>query len=362
MLYHLLYPLRDFFFGFNVFRYITFRAAGGAVTAFLISVLSGPSVIRWLSRFKVGEIVRRRYVPTLYPLHANKEGTPTMGGVLILGAIIISTLLWAKLTNRYVLLALGATAWLGAIGFLDDYIKFVTKRAAELSLVTKLAGQIILGLFLGLFLYLDPNFSSVLSVPFFKELLIELGIFYIFFVVLVIVGSSNAVNLTDGLDGMACGCVIMAALAYAGMSYLTGHFKFSSYLLIPYVAGSGELTVFCGAIAGACLGFLWYNCFPASIFMGDTGSLALGGAIGAVAIMVKKELVLLIVGGVFVVEALSVILQVASFRLRGKRMFKMAPLHHHFQLRGWPEAKVIIRFWIVAAIFALLSLATFKLR
>jgi len=285
-----------------------------------------------------------------------------MGGVLIIGSIIISTLLWAKLTNRYVLLALGATAWLGLVGFLDDYIKFITKRAAELSVVTKLAGQIIFGLFLGLFLYLDPNFGSVLNVPFFKGLLIELGIFYIFFVVLVIVGSSNAVNLTDGLDGMACGCVIMAAFAYAVMSYLTGHSNFSSYLWIPYVAGSGELTIFCTAIVGACLGFLWYNCFPASIFMGDTGSLALGGAIGAVAVMIKKELILLIVGGVFVVEAVSVVPQVASFKLRGKRIFKMAPLHHHFQLLGWPEAKVIIRFWIAAAILALLSLSTFKLR
>lgn len=362
MFYHLLYPLRDFFFGFNVFKYITFRAVGGAVTAFLISILLGPVAIRWLRRFKVGETVRKQYVPTLYPLHAKKEGVPTMGGILILISILFATLCWAKLTNRYILLALGATTWLGIIGFVDDFIKFTTKRAAELRAITKLTGQIILGGSIGLYLFLDPNFSNGLCLPFFKELLIELGVFYIPFVILVIVGSSNAVNLTDGLDGLAIGCVIMAAIAYAGMSYVTGHFNFSHYLRIPYVPGSGELTIFCAAIVGAGLGFLWYNCFPANIFMGDTGSLALGGAIGVVAVLIKKELVLLIVGGVFVVEALSVILQVASFKLRGKRIFQVAPLHHHFQLRGWPESKVIIRFWIAAAIFALLSLSTFKLR
>jgi len=362
MFYHLLYPLKDLFFGFNVFRYITFRAAGGAVTAFCVSLLLGPIVIRRLQRFKVGETIRRRYVPTLYPLHANKEGIPTMGGILILASILIATLLWAKLTNRYILMVVGATIWLGMIGFVDDYIKFVTRRARELGALTKLTGQIILGLSIGLFLFFDPAFSKTLDIPLFKELLVEFGVFYIFFVVLVIVGSSNAVNLTDGLDGLAIGCVIMAAIAYAGMSYVTGHINFSHYLRIPYVPGSGELAVFCASIVGAGLGFLWYNCFPATIFMGDTGSLALGGAIGVVAVLIKKELVLLIVGGVFVAEALSVILQVASFKLRGRRIFQMAPLHHHFQLRGWSESKVTIRFWIAAAIFALLSLSTFKLR
>lgn len=363
MFYHLLYPLKDLFFGFNVFRYITFRAAGGAVTAFCVSLLLGPIVIRRLQRFKVGETIRRRYVPTLYPLHANKEGIPTMGGILILASILIATLLWAKLTNRYILMALGATIWLGVIGFADDHMKFVTRRARELGALTKLTSQIILGLSIGLLLFFDPDFSKALYIPFFKEPLVVLWVLpFILFVVLVIVGSSNAVNLTDGLDGLAIGCVIMAAIAYAGMSYVTGHFNFSHYLRIPYVPGSGELAIFCASIVGAGLGFLWYNCFPATIFMGDTGSLALGGAIGVVAVLIKKELVLLIVGGVFVAEALSVILQVASFKFRGRRIFQMAPLHHHFQLRGWSESKVTIRFWIAAAIFALLSISTFKLR
>lgn len=362
MLYHLLYPLRDLFFGFNVFKYITFRAAGAAVTAFLVSVLLGPHLIRWLKRSKAGETVRKRHVPLLYQLHAQKEGIPTMGGILILASIVTATLLWANLSNRYVLLALMATTWLGLIGFADDFIKLVSKRAVELRVITKLVGQIVLGASIGIFLFLDPEFTNGICVPFFKELLIDLGIFYIFFVILVIVGSSNAVNLTDGLDGLAIGCVIMAALAYAGMSYVTGHFNFSQYLRIPFIQGSGELTIFCSAIVGAGLGFLWYNCFPAQVFMGDTGSLALGGAIGVVAVLIKKELVLLIVGGIFVIEALSVILQIASFKLRGRRIFQMAPLHHHFQLLGWSESKVIVRFWIAAAIFALLSVSTFKLR
>ena len=319
-------------------------------------------MIRQLDRLKVGETIRRKHVPALYPLHAGKEGTPTMGGVLILAAIIISTLLWADVFNRYILLALASILWLGIVGFIDDRIKLSSKSSRGLRAFTKLTGQAIFGLFVGIYLLYGLRVEGILEIPFFKNLLVNLGYFYIFYVALVIVASSNAVNITDGLDGLAIGCVVMAALAYSIMSYVTGHIDFSDYLKIFYIPGSGELAIFCAAIAGAGLGFLWFNCYPASIFMGDTGALALGGAIGTVAILIKKELLLVLVGGVFVIEALSVILQVASFKTRGKRIFKMAPLHHHFQLKGWPESKVIVRFWIIAGIFAILSLATLKLR
>ena len=362
MLYHWLYPLRDVFFGFNVFKYITFRSVGAAVTAFLISLLLGPIVIRWLNKLKVREVIRRKHVDSLYVLHATKEGTPTMGGILLLAAVLFSTLLWADVFNKYILLAVISTCWLGLIGFIDDYIKLKSRRSRELTVLTKLTGQIILGVLIGLYLFYKPGFGQTLDIPFFKNLAVNLGYFYIFFVVLLIVGCSNAVNLTDGLDGLAIGCIIIAAAAYSVMSYVTGHVNFSDYLRILYIPGTGELTVFCASIVGAGLGFLWYNSYPASIFMGDTGSLALGGAIGVVAVLIKKELLLLLVGGIFVIEALSVILQVASFKIRGRRIVAMAPIHHHFQLKGWPESKVIIRFWIVAIIFLLLSLATLKLR
>lgn len=285
-----------------------------------------------------------------------------MGGILIVLAIVSSTLLWANLTNKYVLLVIFSTLWSAVVGFMDDYIKLVKKRSLGLTVIMKLTGQLILGLTIGLILFYDPQVSKVLYIPFFKNLFIDFGIFYIFFIMLVIIGSSNAVNLTDGLDGLAIGCVVMVAIAYSGLSYITGRFDFSQYLRIFYVPGSGELTVFCASIVGAGLGFLWFNCHPATIFMGDTGSLALGGAIGTVAIFIKKELLLLLVGGIFVAEALSVILQVGSYKLRGKRIFLIAPLHHHFQLRGWSESKIIVRFWIVAAILALLSLTTLKLQ
>jgi len=362
MLYYWLYPLRDFFYGFNVFRYITFRAAGAAVTAFLISILLAPWIIRQLDRLKIGETIRRRHVPTLYPLHANKEGTPTMGGILIVTAIVISTLLWADVFNKYILLVLASIIWLGIVGFIDDYIKLTSERSRGLRAITKLTGQTILGLLVGIYLLYGLGAKGIIEIPFLKNLLINLGYFYIFYVALVIIASSNAVNITDGLDGLAIGCVVMAALAYSIMSYIAGNVNFSDYLMVFYVPGSGELAIFCAAIAGAGLGFLWFNSYPASIFMGDTGALALGGAIGAVAILIKKELLLVVVGGVFVIEALSVILQVASVKIHGKRIFKMAPLHHHFQLNGWPESKIIIRFWIIAGIFAILSLATLKLR
>ncbi len=361
MLYHLLYPLRDHFFGFNVFRYLTFRAAGAAFTAFLISVVLGRPIIKMLKRMKIRASVYRQDCPGLYPYHRDKDGVPTMGGILILLAIVSSTLLWADLTNRYVHLVLISTCWLGMVGFLDDWIKLRSNSSSGLSARAKFYGQIIIGLALGTYLYLT-SFSTRLEVPFVKSVVIELGFFYVFFVCLVIVGSANAVNLTDGLDGLAIGSVTMVALTYAGLSYIAGHAKFSHYLQITSVPGSGEVAVFCAGVAGAGLGFLWFNSHPATVFMGDTGSMALGGAVGTVSVLIKKELLLLIVGGLFVVEALSVIIQVGSCRLRKKRVFLVAPLHHHFQMRGWAESKIIVRFWIVAAVLALIGLTTLKIR
>lgn len=362
MLYYLLYPLRHIFFGFNVIRYITFRSAVAAVTAFLISVIFGNFFIKKLYELKIGQRVRKEECPALYQLHRNKEGTPTMGGILIIFAVLLSFFLWGDLTNKFVLLIFFVSVWLGILGFVDDYIKLTKGRSKGLSISAKLFWQIILGVILGIILYLDPSFTTQLDVPFLKKLIIDLGIFYIFFVAIVIIGSSNAVNLTDGLDGLAIGCVVMVALAYAVLSYITGHAVISKYLLTSYIPGVGEMTVFCSCLFGAGLGFLWFNSHPANVFMGDVGSLFLGGSIGAVSVFVKKELLLVIVGGVFVAEAVSVILQVASFRLRKKRIFKVAPLHHHFQILGWPESKVIVRFWIISAILALVSLVTLKLR
>jgi phospho-N-acetylmuramoyl-pentapeptide-transferase len=362
MLYRLLVPLRDVFVGFNVFRYITFRAAMAAITTFFFCVIFGERLIRWLAALKVCETVRpKAEVGGLYDLHHHKQGTPTMGGVIIVAAVLVAMALWGDLTNRYVLLTLLATLWLAAVGFVDDYIKLRFRRRG-LSAKAKFLGQTVLGLALGIFIYLDPRTSTTLDVPFLKAAAVPLGVWYIFFVMCVIVGTSNAVNLTDGLDGLAIGCILMVAVSYGIMSYLSGHAFFSQYLLIPYIEGAGELTVFCAAVIGACMGFLWFNCYPASVFMGDVGALALGGAIGVVAVLIKKELLLVIVGGVFVAEALSVILQVGSFKLRKKRVLRMAPLHHHFQMLGWSEPKVIVRFWIIAAILALFTLATLKLR
>jgi phospho-N-acetylmuramoyl-pentapeptide-transferase len=362
MFYHFLYPLRDVFFGFNVFKYITFRAAGASVTAFLISIILGPIVVRYLTYLKIGQYVRKEEAPAIYDLHKSKQGTPTMGGILILFAILFSTILWSDLSNSYIQWVMLVTLSLGMVGFADDYVKLVKKRSLGLRSMTKLFWQIIISLALGIKVFCDPEISTVLDVPFFKNLVINLGILYILWTVLVVVGSSNAVNLTDGLDGLAIGCVIMVALAYTGFSYVAGHSRFSEYLNISYVPGAGELAVFCAALIGAGLGFLWFNSYPATVFMGDTGSLALGGAIGTVAIFIKKELLLSLVGGIFVIEAMSVILQVASFRLRGKRIFLMSPIHHHFQRLGWSESKITIRFWIIGAVLALLSLSTLKIR
>ena len=366
MLYYLLYPLREYFTIFNVFKYITFRAAFASITAFLITVILAPPIIRKLRELKIGESVRQKECPGLYDLHKNKQGTPTMGGILILIGVFASTLLWAELNNMYLLLAMFVTLYLGLLGFVDDYKKLMYAKAKKgsrgLNKRTKLFFQGLIGLAVALFLYWNPDNTRAIEFPFFKNLVIDLGIFYIPFVMLVISACSNAVNITDGLDGLAIGAIIMTAVTYAGMSYVTGHVKFAEYLGIYYLPEAAELTVFCSAIIGAGLGFLWYNSYPASIFMGDTGALALGGALGTVAVFIKKEMLLVLVGGIFVVEALSVLLQIISFRTTGKRIFKIAPLHHHFEKCGWPESKVTIRFWIIAIILVFLSFSTLKLR
>ncbi len=363
MLYYLLYPLKDLFPALNVFKYITFRASMAALTTFFFCLIFGDRIIRKLAELHVCEHVRQKQeVHALYDLHHHKQGTPTMGGILMVLSTIVATILWGDLRNNYVLLSLLALLWLGFVGFADDYIKLKYKRSKGLSARAKLIGQFLLGAIVGVVIYLNPDLSTSVDVPFLKNVSLELGVFYIVFVILVITGTSNAVNLTDGLDGLATGCVLMVIISYGILTYLTGHLRFSQYLFIPYIEGVGELTVLCAAIMGACMGFLWFNCYPASVFMGDVGSLALGGFIGLIAILIKKELLLVIVGGVFVIEALSVILQVGSFKLRKKRIFKMAPLHHHFQMMGWSESKVIVRFWIVSAILALFTLTTLKIR
>jgi phospho-N-acetylmuramoyl-pentapeptide-transferase len=362
MLYHLLYPLHVYepLSFLRVFKYITFRSFCVTLTALIISLALGSWVIQKLREYQIGQYIREEG-PTS---HYKKAGTPTMGGILILIAVIIPTLLWADLTNPHIWIALISTLSYGIIGFIDDYLKVIKKRSLGLKARYKLGAQVIVALAIGIYLYVmaDGFFSTTLSIPFFKELQPDLGIFYIVLVVLVIVGTSNAVNLTDGLDGLAIGPTIIAVLTYAALSYVSGNAIIAEYLNIWHVRGAGELTVFCGAIFGAGLGFLWFNTYPAQIFMGDVGSLGLGGALGTVAVLTKHELLLVIICGLFVVEALSVIIQVASFKLTKKRVFRMAPLHHHFELLGWPEPKVIVRFWIIAIILALISLATLKLR
>jgi phospho-N-acetylmuramoyl-pentapeptide-transferase len=362
MFYYLFYPLREFWFAFNVFRYVTFRAAMAGVTAFVVSVVFGPAIIRWLKAVNFSQSIRREYVEPLYELHKHKQGTPTMGGIIIILAISVATVLWADILNKYVMLSLLVTVLLGFLGFTDDYIKISKKRNLGLRTMRKLSWQVALSLAVAAFIYFLTPIPHTLSVPFFKKLVLDMGILYISFIVLVMVSSTNAVNLTDGLDGLAIGCAIIAALAYAIMSYVSGHAKFSEYLDIYHLIGGSELTVFCAAIVGAGLGFLWFNSPPANVFMGDTGSLALGGAIGIVAVLIKKELLLFLVGGVFVFEAFSVCLQIISVRFFKKKLFLVAPIHHHFQYLGWAEEKITIRLWIVAIILALLSLSTLKLQ
>ena len=351
----------------NVFSYITFRAICAGITAFLISVLFGNFVIRKLISLKFGQPIRTAAeVHKLHELHGSKKGTPTMGGILLIGSIVISTLLWAKPENPFVWLVLFSAVFLGAIGFYDDWLKVTKKSSDGISSRLKFVLQCLLAGIFTVYFLTNPKLSATaqqLFIPFLKEpLLLGMGILTFMFYLLVIVGTSNAVNLTDGLDGLATGCTATVAATYAVLVYVAGNIKTATYLQVPFVPYAGELAVLCVALLGACLGFLWWNAHPARVFMGDTGSLAIGGMLGAVAICCKQELLLVIVGGVFVMEAMSVILQVASFKTTGRRIFKMSPIHHHFELSGWKENTVIVRFWILSVLFALLGLATLKLR
>ena len=366
MMYYL-HRLSDHFIGFNVFLYVTFRAIAAAVTAFLGTLIFGNFTIRKLTALKLGQPIRgAAEVHRLAELHGGKQGTPTMGGVLVIGAVFVSSVIWARLDNRFVWLALFSMVYLGALGFADDYLKVTKKKSDGISGRIKLVFQIALAAIVTAVFLTSPLLevqARSLYVPFVKAPVItNMGWFTFVFFALVIVGSSNAVNLTDGLDGLAIGCTITAAFAYALLSYAAGNFRIAEYLQVPFYPFAGELTVVCSALIGAGLGFLWFNCYPAKVFMGDTGSLAIGGMMGVVAICCKQELLLVVVGGVFVIEAVSVILQVLSFKLTGKRFFVMSPLHHHFELTGWKESTVIVRFWILSIIFALLGLATLKLR
>ncbi len=365
MLYHLLLPLRDWFFGFNLLRYITFRGASAAVLALLITFLIGPAIIRWLTRMQIGETIST----TLPTTHAVKKGTPTMGGTIILIAVLLPTILFARLDQPYVLMALLALVWMGLIGLFDDYLKDIRKYPNGLIARRKLAGQISLGLIIGGWLYFWPanaEMRSSISLPFVANGSLDLGFLYIPLVVLVITGTSNAVNITDGLDGLATGLMAVAVLAFGAIAYVMGRVDFSDYLNVFYLPGAGELFIFAMALLGACMGFLWFNAKPAEVFMGDTGSLAMGAALGCMAVVLKQEILLVLIGGIFVAEVLSVLIQVGYFKLsrritgEGRRVFRMAPLHHHFELRGWPESRVVIRFWIMGILLALLSLSTFK--
>ncbi len=365
MLYYL-YELKDFFAGFNVFQYGTFRMMMAALTALLVSLFCGPWVIRKLLSLKIGQPIRsKEEVHKLYELHGKKMGTPTMGGVMILGSVILSTVLWARPDNHFVWLGLLVLVVLGALGFADDYLKVVKKNSKGISARQKLIVQTGLAVIVGIFLITNPESGQKLRqlfLPFIKNPVMDMGIVSLVFFALVMTGTSNAVNLTDGLDGLAIGCTICVAGSLAIFTYLAGQLTTAEYLFIPHIRGVQELAVMCAALFGAGMGFLWYNCHPAKVFMGDTGSLAIGGFLGYVAICIKQELILVIIGGVFVIEALSVILQVASFKLTGKRIFAMSPIHHHFELKGWNESTVVIRFWILSIIFALIGFATLKLR
>ena len=358
MLYHFLYPFHDHLQLLNVFRYISFRAIWAAITALALSLAVGGWLTALLRRRQIGQQIRDDGPQS----HQSKSGTPTMGGLLILGTLLGATLLWSDLSNGYVWLVIFVTVGFGVIGFWDDLLKYRQGNSKGLLPRWKFGLQIGVACVVALMAQVLPTYSTVLSVPFFKRFTPDLGLFYIPFAMLVIVGASNAVNLTDGLDGLATGTVVISALTYTFFVYVAGHRNLSEYLLIPYVEGAGEISVFCGAMVGAGLGFLWFNAPPASIFMGDVGSLPLGAALGIVAVIAKQELLLVIVGGVFVLEAISVVLQVASFQSRGQRIFRMAPLHHHFELKGWPETKVVVRFWIISVVLALLSLSTLKMR
>jgi phospho-N-acetylmuramoyl-pentapeptide-transferase len=358
MLYHLLYPLAADVPGLNVVRYVTFRTAAAALTALFISFLFGPALIRALASLRAGQPIR-----AIGPAHQGKAGTPTMGGLLILLSLLVSVLLWSNLTNRLVWIVVGVTVGYGVLGFLDDYRKVTQRRnEAGLSARAKMVGQVGIALAVALAIYTDPSFDRQLSVPFFKDFTPQLGALYLPLAVIVIVGTSNAVNLTDGLDGLAIGPVMIAAGTFLILSYAAGHSGIAEYLAIKYVPGADQLPIFCGALVGGGLGFLWFNTYPAQLFMGDVGSLALGGALGTIAVLIRQEILLAVVGGIFVVETLSVMIQVAWFKATGRRVFLMAPIHHHFEKLGWPEQKIVVRFWIISAILGLVALSSLKLR
>ncbi|HLN24029.1 MAG TPA: phospho-N-acetylmuramoyl-pentapeptide-transferase [Patescibacteria group bacterium] len=362
MLYNLLFPLADQVGVFNLFKYLTFRTGGAVLTALVISFVAGPGIIRWLRKRQGHGQPIRTDGPESHLL--TKKGTPTMGGFLVLLALTLSTLLWADLSNPYVWIVMLVTLGYGLIGFADDYLKVTKRNSKGLSGRIKLVAQVAIALVASYFIMIlaPAPLAQALAVPFFKTVLVQLGMGYLFMATFVMVGASNAVNLTDGLDGLATVPVMIAAGVFALISYLVGHMVFANYLQIHHIPGSGELAVFCGALVGAGLGFLWFNAPPAMVFMGDTGSLAMGGALGAISVVTKHEIVLAIVGGLFVLETVSVIVQVASYKMTGKRVFRMAPLHHHFEKKGWAEPTVVIRFWIIAGILALVGLSTLKLR
>jgi len=359
MLYHLLISLSEVSILFNVFKYITFRMICGALTAFLIVYFLMPWFIKYMKNKQFGQIIREEG-----PAHHYKKfGTPTMGGVIVIFSIVISTLLWCKLTNPFVWLALFVILGFGFIGFLDDFLKIKRKKNLGLKARHKILAQLLIVLFFYLILFKYFNFPSTLNFPFFKKLIIDIGSLYLIFTMLVIIGSSNAMNLTDGLDGLAIVPFMVVAGVYSILSYVAVHIKFANYLFLPYIPYAGELAIFCAILIGGALGFLWYNAHPAEIFMGDVGALGLGASMGTIAIMVKQEFLLIIAGGIFVAEALSVILQVGYFKLtKGKRIFRMSPLHHHFELKGWPENKVVVRFWIISLLCGLIALSTLKIR
>jgi len=358
MLLHLLYPLHANYSAFNVFKYITFRTFGAAITSVVLCMMLGPWFIRFLQRKQMGQAIRDDGPKS----HLSKKGTPTMGGGLILIAIVIPTLLWSDLTNKNVWIALITTLLFGVIGYVDDYRKVVQKNPKGLSAKQKMAAQLIVGFAAAYAIYAFRDTPPVLKFPFFKDWSLYLGALFIPFAVLVIVGASNAVNLTDGLDGLAVGPTITTSVTFLILAYCAGHLKIAEYLQIPHIQGAGELSIFLGTVAASCLGFLWFNTYPAQVFMGDVGSLSLGAALGVVSVITKNEILLALCGGIFVMEALSVMAQVASFKMTGKRVFKMAPIHHHFELKGWAEPKVIVRFWIISILLSLVTLSTLKLR
>ena len=359
MLFKFLYPLHVDFTFLNIFRYITFRTIYGGLTAFLICFILGPFVIKKLAQLQIGQIIQTDGPES----HMGKQGTPTMGGILILFSIFASTVIWGNLSNHYVNIVLLSLILFGFIGFVDDYLMQIKKRNMGFTAKGKFGIQILFALIISVLIYRCPDFNTTLTIPFFKEISPDLGLWYIPFACLVIVGTSNAVNLTDGLDGLAIGPYIVASVTYMFFAYVAGHVQIADYLHVRHIVFAGEISVICGTLAGAGLGFLWFNAHPAQIFMGDSGSIPLGGILGTIAIITKQEILLVIVGGLFVIEALSVILQVSYFKLsKGKRIFRMAPLHHHFELKGWAESKVIVRFWIISITLALISLSTLKIR